>query len=128
MPPCQRSSISAREAFQRHRAVKIGEVNTACCKTCADGGWVKKSENVGQRKAVLVGQGNIDAVVGGRRLQLKIEGTAKTFAEGQSPGFVDPPAEWCVDDKLHPATFIEEAFRNDGLLCWDRAQAPRAPQ
>ncbi len=62
------------------------------------------------------------SVVGSRGLQLKVETAAEALAERQSPGFVDAPAEGSVDDKLHPATFIEEAFGDDRVLRRDVTQ------
>ena len=64
---------------------------------------------------MLFRQGDIQAVVGGAGLQLKIERDAEPFAQRQSPGFVDASAKGSMDDKLHAAAFIEEAFRNDAL-------------
>ena len=56
------------------------------------------------------------AVIGGGSLQLEVEGAAEAFAQRQSPGLVDAAAEGRVDDELHAAAFVEEAFGDDGLL------------
>ena len=60
-------------------------------------------EHLLQRKAVLGAEREDDAVVVGRRLQLKIEGAAKALAECQAPGPVDPRAEGRMDHELHAA-------------------------
>ena len=74
---------------------------------------VEKVEDVGKRKAVLLGERDGDAVVGGRRLQLEIERSAEALPQGQSPGLVNPRAERRVDHELHAAALVEEAFRDD---------------
>ena len=57
---------------------------------------------------MLRAEGNHNGVIGGRCLQLEIERTAKTFSQCESPGTIDSVAERRVQDKLHPARFIEE--------------------
>ena len=42
---------------------------------------MEKLKNVRQRKAVLLSQGDIQAVVGGSGLQLEVERAAKAFAQ-----------------------------------------------
>ena len=71
---------------------------------------------------MLLGQGDIEAVVGGRRLQFEIEAAAEALAQRQSPGFVDASAERRVDDQLHAAAFVEEALGDDGGLSGNIAQ------
>src|SRR5689334_24720002 len=83
---------------------------------------MQKAENVGERKTVLLAERDVQAVVGGRRLELEVEGTAKTFAESEPPRFVDARSERPMDDELHAAAFVEEALGNDGGLRWDRAE------
>src|SRR5271163_1150612 len=61
---------------------------------------MQKLKNIGQRKAVLLGQSYVQSVVGGRSLQFKVEATAKTLAQRQSPGLVNASAEWRMDDQL----------------------------
>ena len=46
-----------------------------------------------QRKTVLLAQRDHEAVIRRRRLQLKIERHTEPFAQRESPGLVDPPAE-----------------------------------
>ena len=71
-------------------------------------------EDVGEGEAVLLGEGDVDAVVGGGGLQLEVEAAAEAFAEGEAPGFVDAAAEGCVEDELHAAAVVEEALGDDG--------------
>ena len=71
-------------------------------------------EDVGEREAVLLGEGDVDAVVGGGGLQLEVEAAAEAFAEGEAPGFVDAAAEGGVEDELHAAAVVEEALGDDG--------------
>src|SRR5438309_11865447 len=73
-------------------------------------------KNIGERKAVLLGERDVQAIVGCGSLQLKIEAAAKALAESQSPGLVDARTERSVDDQLHATSFIKEAVGNDGLL------------
>ena len=65
---------------------------------------------------MLLGQRDVQAVVGGGGLQLEIEGAAEALAQRQSPGFVDAAAKGRVDDELHAAAFVEKALGDDGLL------------
>ena len=80
---------------------------------------MQKSKHIGEGKAVLLGERDIQAVVGGGSLQFKIEGTAESFPESEAPGFIDAASEGGVDDELHAAAFVEEAFGDDRFLCWD---------
>ena len=79
-------------------------------------------KNVAQRKAVLFGQRDVQAVVGRCGLQLEVEGAAEAFAQRQPPRFVDACAERRMDDELHATAFIEEALGDDGLLSGNFAQ------
>ena len=71
---------------------------------------------VAERKAVLLGQRDVQAIVGRSRLQLEVERAAEALAQRQSPGLVDASAERRMQDELHAAAFIEEALGDDGLL------------
>ena len=71
-------------------------------------------EDVGEREAVLLGEGDVDAVVGGGGLQLEVEAAAEAFAQREAPGLVDAAAEGGVEDELHAAAFVEEALGDDG--------------
>ena len=66
-----------------------------------------------QRKAVAGRQRQDDGILGRRRLQFKIEGAAKAFAQSQAPGLVDAAAERRVHDQLRAAGFIEEALEDN---------------
>src|SRR5207245_8363982 len=55
-------------------------------------------------------------------LQLEIKRAAEALAQRKPPGFVDARAEGSVNDKLHPATLVEEALGNDGRLCGNGSQ------
>src|SRR5205814_5921998 len=80
--------------------------------------FCQKVEYVRQRKAVLLGQRYVDAVIGRGRLQFEIEAAAEALAQRQPPPLVDAPTERGMQDQLHPTAFIEESFRNDGRLRW----------
>ena len=74
----------------------------------------KEMEDVGEWEAVLLGEGDVDAVVGGGGLQLEVEAAAEAFAEGEAEGFVDAAAEGSVEDELHAAAVVEETLGDDG--------------
>ena len=71
-------------------------------------------EDVGEREAVLLGEGDVDAVVGGGGLQFEVEAAAEALAQSEAPGLVDAAAEGRVQDELHAAAFVEEALGDDG--------------
>src|SRR5258706_10969901 len=77
---------------------------------------MEKMEDVSEREAMLFAERDIQAVVGGRSLQLEIEGTAEALAQGEAPSFVDARAERSMDHELHAAAFVEEALGDDGRL------------
>ncbi len=79
-------------------------------------------EDVGEREAVLLGEGDVDAVVGGGGLQLEVEAAAEALAQREAPGLVDAAAEGSVQDELHAAAFVEEALGDDGGLGGDGAE------
>ena len=83
---------------------------------------MQESKYVGQRKAVLFGERDIEAIVGGRRLQFEIERAAEAFAQREPPGFVDATAERSVDHQLHAAALVEEALGDNRLLGWNRSE------
>jgi hypothetical protein len=87
-----------------------------------DGGDVQKIENELERKAVLLAEGNDDAVVRGRGLQLEIERAAEALPQRESPGAVDPRAERRVNDQLHSPRLVEETLGHDRALAGKRAQ------
>ena len=126
----RRDLLAALEPQQRERAV--GVPAPACAK---DGrGQRRLLENffdrlhlevvkyVTERKAVLLSERDVQPVVGCCCLQLEIEGSAEALAQGKSPGLVHTPSERRMQDKLHAAALIEEAFGDDRLLRRDLAQ------
>ena len=126
----RRNFLSILKAQQRQRPVRIPapargkdrRIQRRLLQNRLHRRRMQKIKNVAQRKAVLLGQRNIQSVVGSRRLQLKIEPNAEALAQSQSPGLVDAPSKRRVDHQLHPAAFIEEALRNHGRLRRHRAQ------
>ena len=77
---------------------------------------LEEVEDIGEREAVLLGESDADAIVGGGGLQLEVEAAAEALAQGESPGAVDARAEGRMDDELHAAAFVEEALGDDGAL------------
>src|ERR1044072_3185356 len=65
---------------------------------------------------------NDNGVVCRSCLKLKVERAAKTFSQRQSPGTIDPAAEWRMKHQLHAAGFVEEAFHHQSLLRRNCAQ------
>ena len=87
-----------------------------------DGLGLEEVEDIGEREAVLLGERDADAIIGGRGLELEVEAAAEAFAKGESPGAVDACAEGRVDDELHAAALVEEALGDDGALGGDGAE------
>src|SRR2546430_17391858 len=81
----------------------------------------------GQLEAVRRRQRQHDRVLGGRRLQLEVEGAAEALAQREPPGAVDAAAEGGVNAELKAAGFVEEALEDESLLGRERAErgAPR---
>ena len=71
---------------------------------------MEKMKDVSEGKTVLFAERDIQTVVGGGSLQFEIERAAKTFAESESPGFVNAATKGGVDYELHAAAFVEEAL------------------
>ena len=123
-----RDLLPALEAQQRERAVasqrqrvpKMGESSAACSRMSCTVFGCRNSKDIGQREAVLLGERDVDAVVGCGGLQFEVERAAEALAEREAPGFVDAAAEGGVDDELHAAAFVEEALGDDGLFGWGR--------
>ena len=83
-------------------------------------------EDVGKGEAVLLGKGDVDAVVGGSGLQLEVEASAEALTQGETPGFVDTTAKRSMKNELHATTIIEEAFGDDGGLGGDGSEGGAA--
>ena len=79
-------------------------------------------KNVSQRETVLLAQGDVDAFLGGGSLKLEIERPAESFAQRESPGFVDAASKRRVNYQLHPPRFVKEPFGNHGFLGRHSAQ------
>ena len=75
-----------------------------------------------EREAVRFGQRDDDVVFGRGRLELEIELAAEALAQRQSPGAIDPAAIGRMDDELHAARLVEEAFEHDRVLRRQAAQ------
>ena len=55
-------------------------------------------------------------------LQLEVEAAAKSLAQRQSPGSIDPRPERRVDHQLHSARLVEEPLEDDLFPARDHAQ------
>ncbi len=104
---------SAREAFQRQRAVNMGAAQDGLREHVLHGSRAQKFEHDFERERVLLAEREYDAVIGGGGLQFEIEGAAEALAQRQAPGAVDARAEGRVDHQLHAAGFVEEALGDD---------------
>ena len=117
-----RSRASARPAVPSPARRENRRIQHRLLKKCFDARRVQKMKHIGERKTVLLAQRNIQSVVGGGGLQLKIERPAKSLAQRQAPRFVDPPAKRSVNHQLHAAAFVEESLGDNRLLRGNRAQ------
>ena len=57
----------------------------------------QKLEDLRQWEAVLLGQGDVQAIFGGRGLQFEIKRAAEALAQRESPGLVDPRTQRSMD-------------------------------
>src|SRR6266404_3064834 len=73
-------------------------------------------KNISQREAVLLGERDVQTVVSGRSLQFEIKPAAEALSQSEAPCLVDAASERGMDHKLHPATLVEEALRDDRCL------------
>ena len=83
-------------------------------------------KDVSQGEAVLLGEGDVDAVVGGGGLELEVEAATEAFAESEAEGFVDAATEGSVQDELHAAPIVEEALSDDCGLGGDGPESGAA--
>ncbi len=88
----------------------------------ARGVFGEELKDIGEREAVLLGERDVDAVVGGGGLELEVEAAAEAFAQSEAPGLVDAAAEGGVEDELLAAALVEEALGDDGGLRGDGAE------
>ena len=116
LPLDKRRSCRLRSAAQRQRFLKMGEAMRGLLEELLGGVFGEELEDVGEGEAVLLGEGDVDAVVGGGGLQFEVEAAAEAFAQGESEGLVDAAAEGSVQDELHAAAVVEEALGDDGGL------------
>ena len=79
-------------------------------------------EHLLQRERERRSQREVDAVVGGRRLQLEVEGAAYLLAQRHPPGAVDGGPKGRVDHQLHAAGLVEEPLGDDALLGRDHTE------
>ncbi len=85
LPLEKRSSCRLRFAAQRHRVLKIGEASEACSSRSFVVISVRNWKTSDKRKAVLLGERDVDAVVRRRGLQFEIESAAESLAQRQPP-------------------------------------------
>ncbi len=71
---------------------------------------------------MLLGERDVDAVVGGGGLELEVETATEAFAQGEAPGLVDSAAEGGVKDELHAAALVEETLGDNGGFGGDGAE------
>src|ERR1700678_2200974 len=83
---------------------------------------VQELEDVHQCKTVLLGERDIDAVVGRSCLKFKIEAAAEPFAQGKAPRLVNTSSERRMQDKLHASALVEESLSNNSDLGRNCAQ------
>ena len=88
----------------------------------AGGEGGEEVEDVGEGKAVLLGEGDVDAVVGGRGLEFEVEAPAEALAQGEAPGLIQSAAEGSVEDELLASAFVEEALGDERRLGGDSAE------
>ena len=107
LPFWKRSRASERLASQRKRVAKIGEpMRTACWRMSSTVSRLEEVEDIGEGEAVLLGERDVDAVVGGGGLQFEVERAAETLAQGQAPGLVDaaPKGAWITNCMPPPSS------------------------
>ena len=115
--PGSAASASERVAFQRQRVSNIGACSAACVSSSLDvRSGAASRRPISSGKLCCGPSESSDAVVGGRRLELEVEGLAEALAQRHAPGAVDPAAERRVDDELHAARLVEEALGDDACL------------
>jgi len=99
--------------------VEQGDIEQSLGQQPVPRGAAKEVFDVLQGKAVHGAQGEDDAIVQCRSLELEIEGAVEPLAQGQSPGAVEARAVRRMHHQMHVADFIEEAFEDDAILGGD---------
>src|SRR5581483_308679 len=77
---------------------------------------LQELKNICKWEAVLLGERDVKAVIRRRCLQFEIEAAAEPLAESEAPRLIDATTEWGMDDELHSARFVEEAFGYNCVL------------
>ena len=102
--------------------MNIGASSTACCERLLDRAAADVARDLVEREAVVRTERQHDRVVARRGLQLEVEGAAELLAQRETERAVDPAAVRRVDDELHPAGVVEEAFEHERVEGRDRAE------
>ena len=126
----RRNGAAVLETLQQQRARRVPAparfehrlIENRLRQHLADGIRVKEVEHVGQRKAVVLAEGDDDSLFVRGGLELEAEAAAEALSQRQSPGAVDSSAEGRVQDHLHPAALVEETFEHHALLRRDAAE------
>ena len=84
--------------------------------------WLQEAKHVFERKAVRRAERQDDGVFDRRRLKLDVEAAAKPLSERQAPGAVDSAPHRRVNDEVHRARLVEEAFEHDGVFRGHRVE------
>src|SRR3970040_2402782 len=71
---------------------------------------------------MLLDQGNAQAVIGRRRLELAVKTDAKAFAQREPPGAIDARAPGRMKNQLHAAGLVEETLGDNLILRRDSAE------
>src|SRR5262249_17730488 len=79
-------------------------------------------KHITKPETVLPCKCDVQPVIGSGRLQFKVEASTEPLAQSQAPGFVNTAAERSMDNQLHAATFVEEAFSDNCVLGGHRSQ------
>src|SRR5690348_3854507 len=79
--------------------------------------------HVRQIKAMRGGQRENQIVFRRGGLQLKIEFSAESLAQGETPSSINVAAKWRMDHELHSTAFVKEALEDNGVL---RGQASQS--
>ncbi len=125
-PPRKRGMASARDAFQRQRAVNMGASSMACVRTCSTVCGFRNSNTNSSGKACCSVSEMLMPLSVAAACSSKVERPAEALAQRQSPRPIDARSEGRVDHQLHPAAFIEEALCHHGLLSRQSIERRRA--
>ena len=129
-PSCRRGSAAARASGWRPTASACrtsATSSTACSSTSCTRRRAQEPEHIAERKAVLLGQRDVDAVVGRRRLQLEVERPAEALAQRQAPGpLMRPPnGAWMTSCMPPPSSKKRSAMTRGRASARRRARRGR---